>query len=181
MRRKISVFLTLAILTALPVFADENPKANVEIKPGIGGCQGDCNGIDPSLGAEIGGYFFIQKEIGVGGNFRFQHYGTDAGSMNSYMIGPELKYFIPVDPKFKIYVGGGFGFDMLKFEVDTGFSSASGDDNAIYVRAQAGGSYQINKELGIGLGFSYQLNFWKDSNGTFNDYFIALSANYNIY
>ncbi len=181
---KKTMFAGLTILTILfagNIYADTPQKASVNAIAGLGGCQGNCSGIDPSLGAQIGGYYNVQNNIGVGGNFRFQHYGTGAGSINSYMIGPELTYLFSVDPKFSIYGSGGFGFDLMKFEYDSSVVSASADDKAIYIRVGLGGLYQINKEFSAGLGLSYQVNFWKDSSGSFNDYLIGLEGRYNIF
>ncbi|MGC8927996.1 MAG: hypothetical protein ACP5QK_08740 [Myxococcota bacterium] len=101
--------------------------------------------------------------------------------MNAYMIGPEGRYYFSVDPKVSLYGSASLGLDYLKFSYEDSYVSASGDDKALYIRIGLGGEYQASKEFSAGLAFSYQLNFWDKSNGTFNDYFISVGGRYNIF
>ncbi len=147
---------------------------------GLGGCQGNCSNIDPNIGAELGGYYFVTRDIEVGGNFRYQRYGVDAGNMYSLMLGPELKYLFAIDNKFQLIGSGGFGLDMWNFSYDSSYATASGDDKGIYIRIGTGGIYQINPDFSLGIRLTYQINFWKDSNSSFNDYFAGLTGIYNF-
>ncbi len=156
------------------------PKIFVEGSLGLGGCQGDCDNVDPSLGLAVGGFFKVMPEVAVGANFRYQMYGIDGGDMSSMMFSGEGRYYHALNPQLKIYGAGALGFDKLSFKMDTGFGTAEGDDSAYFVQLGAGVEFALSPVMYVGGTFRYQLNFWDDMEGDFNDWFLAASFGYRF-
>jgi len=180
MKRTLFFILVFTVLIANLVMAKDNPPIMLEGNLGLGGCQGDCSGVDPFLGFGIGGFVEFHKNLSAGLTGRYQKYSIDNGSMYSLMFGLEGRYSFPINHQLNIYGAAGLGYDMLKTSVDTPYGSASGDDSAIFIQFGPGMTYNIDKNISIGGTFRYQINLWNKSSGTFNDWLLAVSLDYRL-
>lgn len=164
----------------LPEPAADGPKIFLEGGLGFGGCQGDCDNVDPSLGISLGGFFKVMPNVAAGANIRYQMYGIDNGDMSSLMFSAEGRYYYPLNPQMNVYGAAALGYDKLSMEVDTGFGTVKADDSAYFVQLGAGVEYALSPVMFVGGTLRYQLNFWDEMDSDFNDWLLSVSFGYRF-
>jgi len=186
MKKLLTVLTVLFSMTFAGAALAEEPAATptsigfAEVGLGIGGCQGDCDHVDPSVGISVGGFYNVMENIAAGVNFRYQMYGTDSGSLSAMMFSAEGRYYFPINPAMRAYGALALGYDKMSMEVDTGFGTVEADDSALFVQLGGGVEYALSPVMFVGGTLRYQLNSWDDADGDFNDWLLSVSFGYRF-
>lgn len=118
-----------------------------------------------SVGLNFNGHYFVANNfsIGLGANIlnAVEKYKDSDGSVeeeiNVTMLlgGPELRYFIPVSSKMKVYIRGTGNFGRV--EVSFGDTEEEDPAKLSYVSGQAGLAYFPNPHVSLDMGLGYNV------------------------
>jgi hypothetical protein len=97
-------------------------------------------------------------------------YGFDKGT--TFVIGPFVRYYIPVWKEFLPYAEAqiGFGMDNYKYKTDADSDHIKADQSVYTYRLGGGGTYFINKVVGADffMGFHHNTYKYQDTDNTGN-------------
>ncbi|MBU1221062.1 porin family protein [Myxococcota bacterium] len=179
MKKLLVSFVLAAILIPFSASA-QNPQPQargfVEGGIGFGGCSGDCEGVDSSIGINISGFYMIMPNIAVGATIRYQMYSVEFGDLSSMALGVEGRFYLPLNPMLKLYGLGSVGYTTMTYENDYG----DGDDSAFFVQLGGGVEYSITPLMAIGAQLKYQINSWDESEGDFDEWYLGATVSFKF-
>ncbi|MBL7810541.1 MAG: outer membrane beta-barrel protein [Saprospiraceae bacterium] len=121
-----------------------------------------------TIGLSGSAHFFVINNLSAGINLNFLNQkekengdDPDEYSVNFFMAGPELRYYIPAGGKMKVFIAGGASFGSASSK----FNDEEDDDPTKLSRfgGSAGLAIFPNNHVSIDLGLGYGVFITKDS------------------
>lgn len=169
-------------------FSSAVPQANGFLAPtnalgiGFGTFKTEANAVTlensyMTLGLSGSGHYFLADNFSVGINLNFSYQKEkekSTGNADSYsatllMGGPELRYYIPISAKTKVWINGSGSFGSVR--------PSEADENPTRLRRFGGGAglaifpfERFSVDVGLGYGLFLMKENYKDLNGNTREF-----------
>lgn len=118
-----------------------------------------------TIGLETSGHYFIIDNLSVGLNLGFfsqmvTDEDDDEQTLSSFMVGPEVRYYIPVGSNGAVYLRGGASFGNYTYK----FNGEQDGDPVALTQYGGGAGYSIffGNSASINIGAGYGANIAKN-------------------
>jgi opacity protein-like surface antigen len=147
--RKLLIPLALVCLIALPVFAQENSKAEVfggyqytRINPGSGVSGENFNGWNAAFTANLNQWLGVTADV----SGAYKDFSGVSAKQHNFLFGPTVSY--SHSEKVKPFAHVLFGVSRA----DAGFSGISASENAFAMAFGGGADVAVNKNIAVRVG-----------------------------